>query len=316
MAVKKATAKKSAAKRAVAKKAPVKPVKKTTAKRAAAKPVKKAAPKKVAAKPVKKATAKKAAVKKVAAKKVAAKPIKKAAAKKPASKPVKKSAVKKSAAKETIENIVVPELPVGSARSARPEVSPAVVVSPVVPPVVIAAPPVKAPVPVAKQGPSGRVILAVIVGIILLAAIVWSRAGNDDVEEALPEATQTAVASPTPLETMSEPTPTPEATQATETPAPSLVYEAPTYAVGNYTTTGLRLTWKAPAATDGLTGYNIEISRNGGAFEMFSNLPASQLSLDLTKSGTNGWTTFRISSVYSDDQVASVSPFGFPGQFS
>ncbi|MBC7462885.1 MAG: hypothetical protein H7227_01340, partial [Actinobacteria bacterium] len=298
---KKAVAKKAPSKKVVAKRTPVKPAKKVAAKRVVVKPAKKSV--------VKETAVKKSVVKKAAPKKAVAKPVKKSPAKKIA---VKKSSLKKSAAKPSVDKFFVPELPVGSAHPARLEVSSAAVV----PPVVIASPPAKVPAPVMKQGPSGRVILALVVGIILLAAIVWSNSGTEESDQALPESTPTSVASPTPSETMSESTPTPEATQASAAPAAISGHEAPKNAVGNYTATGLSLTWLAPDASNGLTGYNIEISRNGGAMEMFSTLPATQLSLDLTKSGSSGWTTFRISSVYSDDEVASVKPFGFPGQFS
>jgi hypothetical protein len=39
------------------------------------------------------------------------------------------------------------------------------------------------------------------------------------------------------------------------------------------------------------------------------------LSQDVTKSGSTGWTQFRVSSVYSDGQVASATVFGIPGEF-
>ena len=290
MAVKKAPAKKSVAKKSAPKKsAPKKAVaKKAVAKKAVAKkaPAKKSAPKKAVAK---KAVARKAAPKKPVA--------------------------KKSVTKKPLNNFVIPEPPITSVRSIP--VAPAVGVMPVV-----FSPVAAVPSPIKKPGASRRVLLALTLGIVLIALVVWSKSGGDETKE-------TAQPTPTPTTTISN-SPTVEPTEGatdepattstpSESPNPEAVvsaHEAPRSAVGNYTSNGLRLTWKAPAASEGLTGYNIEISRSGGAYEMFSTLPATQLSLILMKDSESGWTTFRISSVYSDDVTVAVKAFGFPGQFS
>jgi hypothetical protein len=75
------------------------------------------------------------------------------------------------------------------------------------------------------------------------------------------------------------------------------------------------ITWKAPAATAGLTGYKFESRSGMGEWKETGALPVDQLSIELTKSATEGSTSFRVSSVYSDGQVATAKAFGFAGQF-
>ncbi|HEX7405791.1 MAG TPA: histone H1-like repetitive region-containing protein [Candidatus Nanopelagicaceae bacterium] len=281
MAVKKATAKKSVAKRPAAKK--------PTSKKATVR---------------KKTATKKSVTKKSVAKKS---PAKKAAAKKSA---VKKSTSKKSAAKKApakhvarpIDKFVVPPVPVSSlSRPARVEVS-------TVPaPVHVPAPPLL-PSPVKKQGASGRVVFAVVVGIFILGLIVWARAHNPNTDGvATPSATPTATESTTPT-----PTPTPSATPTVVI----TVHSAPQGVVAHYTTPGATIFWSAPAAVEGLTGYNIEISISSGPWKLISTVPATQTSLDVVKANSTGWTSFRVSSVYADSQITSAKAFGLPGTYS
>jgi hypothetical protein len=68
-------------------------------------------------------------------------------------------------------------------------------------------------------------------------------------------------------------------------------------------------------ATDGLTGYKVETRSNMGEWKVVSELPATTLTLDMTKTSTDGSTSFRVSSVYSDGQAAEAKAFGFAGQF-
>lgn len=282
MAVKKATAKKSVAKRPAAKK--------STSKKATVR---------------KKMVTKKSVTKKSAAKKS---PAKKAVTKKSA---VKKSTSKKSAAKKApakraarpIDKFVVPPVPVSSlSRPARVEVS-------TVPaPVHVPAPPLL-PSPVKKQGASGRVVFAVVVGIFVLGLIVWARAHNPNTD---------GVATPTPsalapggLKSPS-PTPTPSATPTVVITA----HSAPQGVVAHYTTPGATIFWSAPVAVEGLTGYNIEISISNGPWKLISTVPATQTSLDVGKANSTGWTSFRVSSVYADSQITSAKAFGLPGTYS
>lgn len=282
MAVKKATAKKSAAKKSAA-------VKKATAKKPATK-------KSVSVKraPVKKALVKKSVTKKAVTKKPVAKKT-----------TVKKRAVKKKAIKrgvKPVEKFIVPPVPIPSiSRTPRVEVS--TIPAPVHIPV-----PTSVPTSTKKEGASGRVVFAVVVGIIILGLIVWSKSNgsnSDDIAKPLSTATATESATATP-------TPTPsESVVATIT-----AHEAPQGVVAQYTATGATIFWKAPTAVDGLTGYNIEISLSNGPWKLISTVPATQMSLDVTKGDTTGWTSFRVSSVYSDSQTAPAKAFGLPGSYS
>jgi hypothetical protein len=270
-----AVKKKSAAKKKVAKKAPARKAvaKKSAAKKSVAK--KKTTAKRAVKKSVAKKTAKKAPAKKAAAKKVA----KKTAAKRP----VKKSAKKAAAPRVTVT-------------SSRP------VAAPVAAPIKAVAPakPTAAP----KQGASGRVVFAVVVGIVLLAMIVWSKSGTDTDDGAAP------------APSMSQSVEASESATPEETSAAVGTIEAPSKFVALKSADGLNLRWVAPMATDGLTGYNVEIRANGtGDWTTIATVPADQLTQAVTKSGDAGWTQFRVSSVYSDGQTAPAKVFGIPGEF-
>ena len=281
---------------AVKKKAPVK--KKAVAKKKVAK--KAPAKKKTAAKKVtKKAPArKKTAAKKKVAKKAPAK--KKTAAKKVAKKVAKKkSAVKKST---SASRIVIPPVPLGGAKSTS-----RVNVSTTPTPVKSAqAKPSAAP----KQGTSPRVLIAAVIGIALLAIVVISRPASDS-DTAAPVATESAAPA------MTEEA-TPEATEPATT-EPVAAVEAPGRFIGNWKDAEksvMVITWKAPAATAGLTGYKFEVRSGMGEWKEAGTFPATQLSVELTKGSADGSTSFRVSSVYSDGQIATAKAFGFAGQFA
>ena len=286
MAVKKKAATKKVAKKKVAKKAPAKkaPAKK---KSAAKKVAKKAPAKKKAA--AKKVTKKAPAKKKVAAKKVA----KKAPAK-------KKSAVKKST---SASKIVIPPVPLGGAKGAS-RVNVTTTPAPAKP----AAPAKPSAAP--KQGTSPRVLIAAIIGIALLAIIVISRPASTT-DDAAPVATESAA-----------PEMTEEATPEASEPAttePVAAVEAPGRFIGNWKDAEksvMVITWKAPAATAGLTGYKFEVRSGMGDWKESGVLPATQLSIEFTKGSADGSTSFRVSSVYSDGQIATAKAFGFSGQFA
>ena len=287
MAVKKKAATKKVAKKKVVKKAPAK---KAAAKKAPAK--KKTAAKKVA----KKAPAKK----KTAAKKVAKKVAKKAPAK-------KKSAVKKST---TASKIIVPPVPLGGAKGAsRVNVSTTPAPAKSAPAKPSAAP---------KQGTSPRVLIAAIIGIAVLAIVVISRPASDS-ESAAPVATESAAPEMTEEATpeMTEEA-TPEATEPATT-EPVAAVEAPGRFIGNWKDAEksvMVITWRAPAATAGLTGYKFEIRSGMGEWKESGMLPATQLSIEFTKGSADSSTSFRVSSVYSDGQIATAKAFGFSGQFA
>ena len=144
----------------------------------------------------------------------------------------------------------------------------------------------------------------VVIGILALAAIVWSNSSKSDKE-----------AAPTPTPSISEsvePTPT---ESVSETPVASAV-AAPTKFVGLKNADGLKLRWVAPTATAGLTGYNVEIRANGiGDWIVIATVPVDQVTQNVTKTSNSGWTQFRVSSVYENGKTASATTFGIPGEF-
>ena len=286
VAVKKKSAAKKVAKKAPAKRAVKKTAKKSVAKKAPAKrAVKKTAKKSVA----KKATAKRA-VKKSVAKKATAK--KSAVKKKVAKKAPAKRAVKKSSARAVVAVSTTPIAPVAPK------------------PVVLAPKPVATP----KQGTSGRVVFLVVAGIVILAAIVFSKSGNKNDDEAAPAPSISQSAEPTDSAT-AEPTDSATA-EPTESATTVAAVEAPSKFVALKSADGLKLRWIAPMAVDGLTGFNVEVRANGmGDWVTIATVPADQLTQSVTKSGDAGWTQFRVTSVYSDGQLASAKVFGIPGEF-
>ena len=284
MAVKKKAATKKVAKKKVVKKAPAK---------------KKSAAKKVTKKVAKKAPARK----KAAAKKVAKKVAKKAPAK-------KKSAAKKVAKKAPAKKIVIPPVPLGGAKSAS-RVNVSTTPAPAKP---APAKPSAAP----KQGTSPRVLIAAIIGIALLAIVVISRPASDS-DSAAPVATESAAPEMTEEATpeMTEEA-TPEASESA-TSEPVDAVEAPGRFIGNWKDAEksvMVITWKAPTATAGLTGYKFEVRSGMGEWTESGMLPATQLSIEFTKGSADGSTSFRVSSVYSDGQMATAKAFGFAGQFA
>ena len=287
MAVKKKAATKKVAKKKVAKKAP--------AKKAPAK--KKSAAKKVAKKaPAKKKSAAKKVVKKTAAKKVTKKAAKRAPAK-------KKSAAKKST---SASKVVIPPVPLGGSKGAS-RVNVSTTPAPAKP---APAKPSAAP----KQGTSPRVLIAAIIGIVLLAIIVISRPASTS-DDAAPVATESAAPEMTEEAT---PEATPEASEPATT-EPVAAVEAPGRFIGNWKDAEksvMVITWKAPAATAGLTGYKFEVRSGMGEWKESGVLPATQLSIEFTKGSADGSTSFRVSSVYSDGQIATAKAFGFSGQFA
>ena len=270
---------------------------------------KKAAAKKVAKKaPVRKKAAVKKVAKKAPAKKKAAakKVVKKTAAKKTAKKAParKKSAVKKAS---SANKFVVPPVPVGSAKSAS-----RVNVTTMPTPAKGAAPTPK-PSAKPKQGTSPRVLMAAIIGIALLAIVVITRPASDSTEVVAPE-TPAASESAAPAAT-EEATPAPSESASGEAVA---AVEAPSRFIGNWKDSAksvMVITWKAPTATAGLTGYKFEVRSGMGEWKESGILPADQLSIEFTKGSTEGSTSFRVSSVYSDGQSAAAKAFGFSGQF-
>ena len=75
----------------------------------------------------------------------------------------------------------------------------------------------------------------------------------------------------------------------------------------------MNLRWKAPSATDGLTGFNVELKPAGGEWAVVATTGPTELTHSVTLSSSDSWTQFRVSSVYSDGQTASAKIFGLDG---
>ena len=284
----------------VAKKATAKRVVKKTASRSVAK--KSVAKKKTAKKAPAKRVAKKAVAKKAVAKKA---PAKRVAKKAVAKKATAKRAVKKSAATPVTKLVSVSTTPVPPKPTTPVPPKPTTTeIKPVTP----------KPVATPKQNTSSRVVFLVVAGIVILAAIVWSKSGSDSDEAATPTPSVSQSAEPTESATAE---PTESATAEPTEPAAVVVVEAPSKFVALKSTDGLKLRWAAPSAVDGLTGYNVEVRANGdGDWMTIGTVPVDQLTQSVIKTSDSGWTQFRVSSVYSDGQIASSAVFGIPGEFS
>jgi len=252
------------------------------------KTAKKSAAKKSAKKVAKKSVARKSTTKKVAKKSTA----RKSAVKKSAKKSAARKTTKKSSRRATsVDRLVVPAVPVGGARG-RVDVS-------------------TAPAPRAgaksvsfdntpKQGASNRVVAMVVVGIVLLAILVWAQSGKDGDDTAAPT-------TPSATATMTEEPTTPS--------EPVGTVEAPSAFVAIRSADGMNLRWKAPMATEGLTGFNVELKSAGGEWAVVATTGPTELTHSVTLTSSDSWTQFRVSSVYSDGQTASAKIFGLAGQY-
>lgn len=258
------------------------------------KSAKKSAAKKSAKKVAKKSVARKSTAKKVAKKSTA----RKSAVKKSAKKSAARKTTKKSSRRATsVDRLVVPAVPVGGARG-RVDVSTTPAPRAAAKSVTFDNKP--------KQGASNRVVAIVVVGIVLLAILVWSKSGKDGDDAAaptIPSATATMTDEPTATE---EPT-TPSATVGT--------VEAPSAFVAIRSADGMNLRWKAPMATEGLTGFNVELKPAGGEWAVVATTGPTELTHSVTLTSSDSWTQFRVTSVYADGQTASAKIFGLAGQY-
>lgn len=275
------------------------------------KSVKKAAKKSVAKKSVAKRAAKRPAKKSTVKKAVAKRPAKKVA--KRATKKLAKKVAKKSTARGvSAASITIPEVPTRGV--VTPSSTPA--------PAAKSTASTTSSTAAAKKKGSGPFFF-ILIGVLAIALIFASQSGDSDdkgsgtmIEESTsptPEASDEATEEAT-EETTEESTE--ETTEETTTPAS---YDAPTGIVAQYTNSeksAATIFWKAPASTDGITGYAIQIQRNGGAREDLSSTPSTQFTLDITKSEASGWTSFIVQTVYADGQVVDGKVFGLPGQWN
>ena len=271
------------------------------------------ATKKKSARPAKKSAARKSGAKKSVARKSGAKKsvAKKSGAKKPAKKSTaKKSSARKSSARKSssakrpikkalpkppkgvdVAKIVIPPVPARGATSSS------------TPTPVAAKPGAVASAPAKKS--SSSVLFLVIAGVVLLAIFALSNSSSDD--DASPK--------PTASESVSE-EPTEEPTDEPSDEPSDLTYEAPSSFVAiNNASGGVTLRWKAPAATEGLTGYLVSISYNTVDFIEVATVSADEFSVDVAKMGDEGGTQFFIQSVYSDGTKADGAKFALKGKY-
>jgi hypothetical protein len=251
-----------------------------------------AAKKKAAKRAVKKAAAKRPA-KKAAAKRPAKRAAKKStkAAKRPPKKaPAKRAVAKKSSAKVDASKIVIPPVPTRGTTTVTSTPAPAKAAA--------------APAAPAKKSSNG-VLFLVIAGVVLLAIFALTNSSNSD--DAAPQ--------PTASESMSE-EPTAEPSEsASEEPAAGS-YEAPQNFVAiRNSSGGVTLRWKAPNATEGLTGYAISLSYNAKDFTEVGTVDANQLNFDVALAGDEGGTQFLLQSVYSDGTKVDATKFSLKGKY-
>jgi hypothetical protein len=157
---------------------------------------------------------------------------------------------------------------------------------------------------------------AVVIAVVLLALLVVSRNGSTKTESAAPQETASAEASQgSAMEESAEPT-----TEASAEASSATVVDGggsePVGIVAQYTASGATIFWKAPTDGAKVANYNVDIRSNGGAWKLVSTVPATQLSLDITKGDTSGWCSFRVSSVLEDGTVVGGKVFGLPGQYA
>ena len=241
---------------------------------------------------IKKAPAKRPAKKaaKKAVKKSTKRPPKKAPAKRPAKKAAKRAVAKKSSGKVDASKIVIPPVP---ARGATP-------VSSTPAPLRAAAAPAA---PVKKS--SNGILFLVIAGVVLLAIFALSNSSDDD----------GATPKPAASESMSE-EPTAEPSESATESTGTLTYEAPqSFVAINNGNGGVTLRWKAPTATEGLTGYAISVSYNAVDFTEVTTVSSEEFSFDIAMAGDEGGTQFLLQSVYSDGTKVDAKKFSLKGNY-
>ena len=248
-----------------------------------------AAKKKAAKRPVK-ATARKSA-------KSTKRPAKKAPVKKvsPKKSPAKKSSPKRAVAKRTstkvdAAKIVIPPVPTRGSTTVTSAPAPSK--------------PTPAPSAPAKKNSNGVFFLG-IAGVVLLAIFALSNSSNND----------DAAPTPTASESISE-EPTAEPSESASEEETLANYEAPTSFVAiRNSTGGVTLRWKAPTATEGLTGYAISVSYNAVDFNEVATVAADQLNFDIALAGDEGGTQFLLQSVYSDGTKVDAKKFSLKGKY-
>jgi hypothetical protein len=145
----------------------------------------------------------------------------------------------------------------------------------------------------------------VIAGVVLLAIFALSNSSDDDGAAPKPAASESVSEEPTAEPSESE-------TESTG----SLTYEAPqSFVAINNGNGGVTLRWKAPAATEGLTGYAISVSYNAVDFTEVTTVGAEEFSFDIAMAGEEGGTQFLLQSVYSDGTKVDAKKFSLKGKY-
>lgn len=180
------------------------------------------------------------------------------------------------------------------------------------------------------QKSSLRTGFAVIGGLILaaiLAVAIFAVAKNDgnstNSKPASPSATPTATPSATPSTVVTpSASPSPSATSSasptplpTSTVIPSATDLPPIGVNAFFNSTGATIFWRADPNASGISGYIIEASLNGGHFKLIDTLPASHHSHDVIETDSDGWTSFKVSAVYSDGAIVAGKLFGLAGTY-
>ena len=244
------------------------------------------------------------AAKKKAAKKSSAKRSVKKSAKRSVKKVAKRSSAKKKLKKSSRRSAKsstrysIPAVPVsGSSRSSISSISTT--------PRSVASSSRSSTASLNKSGGSSRaVVIAVVIGVIILAVAVISRNSSSE----------SATVTPAPVE--SEGT-TPTEQPSTKPTTPLAAHEAPVGIVSIYNEGGAMVNWKAPAASDGITGYNVELRDNGvGQWRLVATVPATEFKQQINKSDTTGWVQVKVSTVYSDGEIVAGVIHGLPGSWA
>ena len=241
--------------------------------------------------------AKKKAAKKSAAKKSSAKrSVKKVAKRSTAKRSAKKSVKKKS---KSTARYSIPSVPVsGSGRSSVSTIS-------TTPKPSSGSSYSSKSTKSSDTGSSKGIVIAVVLGILILAIAVISRGSDSESTTVTPTPVASESVAPT-----EEPTTDP-------TSAPLAAHEPPAGIVSLYNATGATVNWKAPAASEGITGYNIELRDNGaGEWKLVATVPATQFKQQIVKSDETGWVQVKVSTVYSDGVVSEGKVHGLPGSWS
>ena len=179
-----------------------------------------------------------------------------------------------------------------------------------------------------SQKSSSRAVLAVIIGAIFIAILIvaGSQFTSKTPKPATPSVSPTAVESPSasssPTEATTAPTspssaaPTPTSPTKSAPSTPTARDLPPVGIAAYFNSTGATIIWKADTNASRIMAYIIEISSNGGAFKILARVPATHHSLDVIETDTNGWSSFRVSAVFSDGAIVAGKAIGIPSQYS